>query len=125
MEEIKQTIREILSDARISKAYKGYPYLEHAIYLVIEDEYRLCHIYNEVYGKVGEYYGTTASAVEKNLRTVRNVFWKSNCYDFFRERSGVILYYRPYLRELIELFANEVWSELGLRDSGVDRGGIR
>ena len=69
MEKIKQTIREVLFDARISKAYKGYPYLEHAIYLVIEDERRLCHIFNEVYAKVGEYYGTTASAVEKNLRT--------------------------------------------------------
>ena len=115
MEKIKQTIREVLFDARISKAYKGYPYLEHAIYLVIEDERRLCHIFNEVYAKVGEYYGTTASAVEKNLRTIRDVFWQSNCCDFFKERSGVILDDRPYLRELIELFADEVEKELGLR----------
>ena len=37
------------------------------------------------------------------------------CCDFFKERSGVILHDRPYLRELIELFADEVEKELGLR----------
>lgn len=112
MKKIKQKIREVLFDARISRTYKGYPYLEHAIYLVVEDERRLRHIFNEVYGKVGEHYGVAASAVEKNLRTIRDAFWKSNCFDFFKDRSGVILYNRPYLRELIELLADEVTKDL-------------
>lgn len=104
----EQKIREVLSQARISKAYKGYAYLERAIYYVLEDESRLCHIYQEVYVRVGEYYGVSATAVEKNLRTLRDVFWQHGGPDYFRKTCGVTLYTRPYPREMIELFAEQV-----------------
>ena len=65
MSTLELKIREILLQARISKAYKGYPFLEYAIYLVIENESRLCHIYNEVYVKVAENFGVAPTAVEK------------------------------------------------------------
>lgn len=115
MKNIKQKIRETLADARISKSYKGYPFLEYSIYLVIEDDRRLCHIFNDVYGTVAKQFDTTPHVVEKNIRTIRDTFWQNNGFDFFRDKCGVTFYERPYPRELIEILADHVEKELDIR----------
>lgn len=112
MSVLELKIREVLLRARISKAYKGYSFLEYAIHLVIEDESRLCHIYNEVYVPVAEHFGVTPIAVEKNLRTLRDAFWQNYGYEFFKEQCNVILYSRPYPREVIEILAQKVEDEI-------------
>ena len=65
MKNIQSSIREVLLQARISKSYKGYAYLEHAIYLVLEDETRLCSIYDEVYARIGRQFHVAPTSVEK------------------------------------------------------------
>ena len=105
-------IREILLQARISKAYKGYAYLERAIFLVLEDESRLCHIYEEVYARVGRHYNVAPTAVEKNLRTLRDAFWQNNGYDYFKDQCGITLYNRPFPREMIEILAEQVLKKI-------------
>lgn len=112
MTNLQLKIREVLLQARISKAYKGYPFLEYSIYLVVEDESRLCHIYNEIYVKVAEHFGVTPTAVEKNLRTLRDAFWQNYGFEYFKEQCGVILYNRPFPREIIEIFAEKVVKEM-------------
>ena len=77
MIDYESKIREILLQARISKAYKGYAYLERAIFLVLEDESRLCRVYDEVYTRIGKQFGVAPTAVEKNLRTLRDAFGKT------------------------------------------------
>ena len=114
MSDLELKIREVLLQARISKAYKGYPFLEYAILLVIENESRLCRIYNEVYVKVAEHYGVAPTSVEKNLRTLRDAFWQNCGYEYFQEQCGIILYNRPFPREIIEIFAEQV--ERKMRD---------
>lgn len=109
---LEQKIREVLLQARISKAYKGYSYLEHAIYLVLEDESRLCHIYQDVYVRVGQHYGVSATAVEKNLRTLRDAFWQHGGSEYFKKHCGVTLFNRPYPREMIEILAEQVSKQL-------------
>ena len=105
-------IREVLLQARISKAYKGYSYLERAIFLVLEDETRLCRIYEEVYARVGRHFGVAPTAVEKNLRTLRDAFWQNNGSDFFKEQCGITLYNRPFPREMIEILAEQVLKQI-------------
>lgn len=114
---LEQKIREVLLQARISKAYKGYSYLERAIYLVLENESRLCHIYQEVYVRVGQYYGVSATAVEKNLRTLRDAFWQNRGAEYFKEQCGVTLYNRPFPRELIEILAEQVSKQIKEEES--------
>lgn len=116
MNKTQQKIRNSLTDARISKSYKGYPFLEYSIYLVVEDEERLCHIFDEVYAVVAEKYGTTPFVVEKNIRTIRDAFWQNNGFDFFKNKYGIICYERPYPRELIEIFADYVEKQLNIED---------
>ena len=105
-------IREVLLQARISKSYKGYSYLERAIFLVLEDETRLCRIYDEVYARVGRHFGVAPTAVEKNLRTLRDAFWQNNGYDYFKDQCGIALYNRPFPREMIEILAEQVLKQL-------------
>ena len=105
-------IREVLLQARISKAYKGYAYLERAIFLVLEDESRLCNIYEDVYSKVGSIFHVAPTAVEKNLRTLRDSFWQNSGYEYFKEQCGIILYNRPFPRELIEILAEQVLKKI-------------
>ncbi len=112
MTNLQLKTREILLQARISKAYKGYPYLEYAIYLVVEDESRLCHVYHEIYVKVAEHFGVEPICVEKTLRTLRNAFWQNYGFEYFKEQCGVILYNRPFPREIIEVLAEQVEKEM-------------
>lgn len=112
MTNLQLKIREVLFQAQISKAYKGYPYLEYCIYLVIQNEARLCNIFNEVYRKTGECFGTTPQAVERDIRTIRDAFWQNDGFEYFKEHCDVILYNRPFARELIELFAEQVIREM-------------
>ena len=108
MNNTQKKIREVLLQARISKSYKGYAYLERSIFLVLEDETRLCRIYDEVYTRVGKYYGVAPTAVEKNLRTLRDAFWQNNGFDYFKDQCNITLYNRPFPRELIEILAEQV-----------------
>ena len=112
MNTIETKIREVLLQARISKSYKGYAYLERSIFFVLEDETRLCHIYEEVYARVGNHYGVAPTCVEKNLRTLRDAFWQNNGYDYFKDQCGIILYNRPFPRELIEILAEQVLKKM-------------
>ena len=109
MIEYNDKIREVLLQARISKAYKGYAFLERSIFLVLE---RLCRIYEEVYTKVGHHFGVAPTAVEKNLRTLRDAFWQNSGYEYFKEQCGITLYNRPFPRELIEILAEQVLKKI-------------
>lgn len=112
MIEYNDKIREVLLQARISKAYKGYSYLERAIYLVLEDETRLCRIYEEVYARVGQHFHVAPTAVEKNLRTLRDAFWQNSGYEYFKDQCGITLYNRPFPRELIEILTEQVLKKI-------------
>ena len=112
MTNLQQKIRDVLLQALISNTYKGYSYLEYAIYLVIENESRLCHVQDEIYLKVAEHFGVSSISVEKNLRTLRNAFWQNYGYEYFKDQCGVILYTRPYPREVIEILAEQVEKEM-------------
>ena len=107
-----EKIREVLLQARISKAYKGYAFLERSIFLVLEDETRLCRIYEEIYSRVGRHFGVAPTAVEKNLRTLRDAFWQNSGYEYFKEQCGITLYNRPFPRELIEILAEQVLKKI-------------
>ena len=116
MSTIESKIREVLLQARISKSYKGYAYLERAIYLVLEDETRLCHIYDEVYTRIGRHFHVAPTSVEKNLRTLRDSFWQNSGYDYFKDQCGITLYNRPFPREMIEILAEQVIKKMNNED---------
>lgn len=99
------TIKEILKEAKITKSYKGYNYMLSSIHLVLENEERLCHVRRDVYQKVADEFEVDIRKVEKDIRTVRDVFWRENGKAYLLSITGVQYDEKPYPRELIEIFA--------------------
>lgn len=101
-----EIVKQVLREAKISKSYKGYFYLATAVKMVMEDEERLCHIREEIYQKVADTYNVNITKVEKDIRTIRDVFWRENGAEFMRRITGVEYDNKPYPRELIEVLAD-------------------
>ncbi|MCI8464886.1 MAG: hypothetical protein HFI63_03380 [Lachnospiraceae bacterium] len=65
---------ELLRRIYYLKSYKGYPCLVSCIKRVKEDESRLYGIRKQVYCPVAREHGVKLENLEKNLRTMRDIF---------------------------------------------------
>lgn len=104
---MKQVLQKLLYKGGVFKSYRGYTFFEEAVFLVYENPKRLFNIGKEVYLPISLDHNTTTKVVEKDIRTIRDVFMRNNGiiilkemgYDFYHSRY-------PYPRELIEIFAS-------------------
>lgn len=103
---MKHEIQRLLYQGGVFRTYVGYAYLEEAILLVYENPERLLYMCKEVYLPIALKYNTNVKVVEKNIRTVRDVFMKNNGMSVLKELGYDSWKNRyPYPRELIEIFA--------------------
>jgi two-component system response regulator (stage 0 sporulation protein A) len=68
-------IAELLLSLGVPNRFKGFDCLREAITLVLEDDRLLASVTKELYPKVGERCGLTASLVERNLRHLIEHTW--------------------------------------------------
>lgn len=69
-------VERCLLEIGASPDYKGYRYLLTAVCLVIEDNELLHHVSGELYPKVAQLCGATASSIEKGIATlIRKINW--------------------------------------------------
>lgn len=99
-------IEQLLHLSGMSRNYIGYDYFIDAIILAMENPERLHHVCEEIYIPVAKKHHTTRAAVERNLRTLRDVCITNHGIDYlcklgynYREQ------HIPYPRELIEFYA--------------------
>lgn len=71
-------IHELLNALGITANYTGFCYVSLAVELAMEDMERLSLVTKRLYPAVARYYNTTASCVERNIRTVVRVAWTRN-----------------------------------------------
>ncbi len=97
----------ILHSAGVCQHYRGYSYFLQAVQMVAENPERLQNIRRDIYQPIAISSETTSVNVEKNIRTVRDVFIKNGGDKLLSEIIGspFWLHNKPYPRELIELFA--------------------
>ena len=102
-----QQLQMLLYSKGVFRHYKGYDYFVRAVHLAMEKPERLQHIYKEIYLTVAVEFGTDVRTVEKDLRTVRNVFVKNGGTALLTEMCGAsfIGEEHPRLKEMIEIFA--------------------
>lgn len=96
-------IHSVLKKASYSKRYRGYKELADCLYLVLQDENRLCSIM-KVYEEIAEKYHVNGSCVEKNIRKVNEAAWKKGGKKFINEISGQHYVVVPQTSELLEIF---------------------
>lgn len=71
-------IHELLNALGITANYTGFCYVTLAVDLAMEDMERLSLVTKRLYPAVARHYNTTASCVERNIRTVVRVAWTQN-----------------------------------------------
>lgn len=104
---MKKEIQRLLYRGGVFRSYRGYAYFEHAVLLVYESPEKILNIGKEVYQPIADQYNTNVMAVEKTIRTVRDVFMQNNGSEILEEMGCNIWRTRyPYPRELIEVFAS-------------------
>ena len=88
--------------------YCGYSYFEDAVFLVIEEPERLQSVQKEIYLPIAIKYRTSVSNVEKNIRTIRDIFMKNGGSEILIQLTGCQFWQdkKPYPKELIEIFAD-------------------
>lgn len=98
-----ERIKEVLRQEGISQSYRGYWYLISSVKLVMEDEQRLLHVRKEIYQKVAEEYQIDIRRVERDIRTVRDVFCrKKSVENIVLSRDEKYMYPREFLEMLAE-----------------------
>lgn len=107
MEEI---VRELLYSKGVFQHYQGYHYFVRSISIVLENPECLQHIYKEVYLTIAKEVGKDVRAVERNIRTIRDVFLKNGGHQMIEEMCGGHFesQKRLYPGEMIEIFATYV-----------------
>lgn len=104
---MKNELQKLLYQAGVFHSYKGYAYFEMAVFLVYESPDRILNLTKEVYIPIAEKYNTNVKAVEKSIRTIRDVFIKNNGLDILKDMGYIVWHTRyPYPKELIEMFAS-------------------
>ena len=97
-----KTAEEVLNDFPLLKGYKGYGILIACLEMAWEDEGRLVHIRERIYQPVARERGESLSNLEKNLRTVRDVFLLCGGRDYLERTLKIRVHLPLYPREMIE-----------------------
>ena len=87
----KQTniaLRKTLDQIGASHSLKGYTYTIRAIEKCLDDRDALRCVMKEIYAKIAEENGTTASKVERNIRNLIEVTWINGNVNAINEIFG-------------------------------------
>lgn len=102
---MKNEIRKLLYKGGVFQSYRGYAFFERAVILAYEDPERLLFICKEIYTPIADEFNTTIINVEKDLRTIRDVFMRNGGLAILKEIGYGVYHEHPYPREMIEIFA--------------------
>lgn len=73
-----KVIRWLLRSLGVTENYTGFPHTVYAVQISISDPDRLHLVTKLIYPDVAGRYGTTWTAVERNMRTIVSVIWANN-----------------------------------------------
>ncbi|MDO4313813.1 MAG: sporulation initiation factor Spo0A C-terminal domain-containing protein [Eubacteriales bacterium] len=99
MKEIQYLVRSL----GIGGNYQGYRYLIYAISLCLEDEDYLLGVSKLLYPEIAQTFHTTASSVERNLRTVVSVCWERGNRKLLERISLYPLSGKPTTGEFLDI----------------------
>lgn len=102
-EHIEQTLLRL----GVTRNYRGYRILCVAVRLVLEDEWRLQNIMEEVYRPTSEIIHCGFASVERNIRTVIHRVWHTD-RQLLITMATYKLQLQPTVHEFIDIIANHV-----------------
>lgn len=104
MNEIQHLIRSL----GIGSTYRGYRYLTLALTLCLENEDYLMGVSKILYPHIASVYQTSASSVERDLRTVIHVCWNRGNRTLLQEISSCPPQKKPATSEFLDILTNHL-----------------
>ena len=101
-------IEELIRALGVSGDYTGFCYLVMAVKIVLKNRESIQAVTKEVYPDVAKCYGTTMKAVERSIRTARDVIWKNADRAALETIIGCSLTEKPKNAKLIDGIANYI-----------------
>ena len=95
-------IQKLLLRLGATKNYVGFRYIVDAIRLSLEDSQRLLLITKHIYPAVAAHYHTKWMCVEKNIRTIVDVIWRTNP-SLLQQIAGYHLKEKPSASQFIAI----------------------
>lgn len=100
-------IYSLLYRLGVTAGYIGFFYISYAVYLSLRQPERLLLVTKWLYPDVAEHYGTTARAVERNMRTVAAAVWRENREKLY-ELAGEPLHRRPTVSRFLRILVSSL-----------------
>ena len=72
---MEKEINELLQELGVTANYMGYYHSSYAVSLAVRDREYLLSVTKSLYPEVARHYNTSATAVERNIRTVVSYVW--------------------------------------------------
>lgn len=101
---IPAEIYDLLYQLGITANYYGFYYASYAVYLAMQQPERLLLITKFLYPDVAKKYKTNWKCVERNIRTVINISWKTNRTLLIELAHGTLLH-KPTASQFIAILA--------------------
>lgn len=99
----EEIVAKILRHFDVTPVYQGYDYTIYALELAIQDNECLRYVTKMLYPEIARKYKTSWNCVERNIRTVVEVFWKNGGKKFFYEVTGEYIEKRPRNAKFLEM----------------------
>lgn len=100
-----RVLDKLLNAMSVSRKYIGRDYVISAVKLALEDKSVLHQMTKNLYPQLAKIHSTSPMSVERNIRTVSEVMWRSGDRQIFEQIAGHKLSYRPTNSELIDYLA--------------------
>lgn len=101
---IPAEIYDLLYQLGITANYFGFYYASYAVYLAMQQPERLLLVTKFLYPDVAKKYKTNWKCVERNIRTVINISWKTNRTLLIELAHGTLLD-KPTASQFIAILA--------------------
>ena len=96
-------IERLIRSLGIGATYRGYHYLQYGIKLCLENEDYLLSVSKSLYPQIADHYCTSSYSVERDIRTVINVFWERGNRELLQKIAMHPLEIRPASSEFLDI----------------------
>lgn len=96
-------MEQLFRKCKFSKRYLGYQALQECVLITLEDEEALLFM-TGIYMDAAKRCHTSWKQVERNIRTMLDCSWKAGGKETLEQISGGVLYAKPSVGEVIEIF---------------------
>ena len=103
---MNELLIDLLYSLGITANYTGFYYTISAVELAVQDPSHLIQVTKDLYPAVAARFSSTTSRVERNLRLITDLAWRTNP-RLLEEMAGHPLTQRPYASQFIAILTNQ------------------